>query len=219
MRSKTRNIPLFVVIIAFGILLTGNVYSQKLTATSLKFGYYNPKDASSGLMFGLNQGYIMDETVDIGFSVDLFKKSYKKDTEIAKTVQAQEVTEITKQRDAEFSTIILPIMATVNVKIPVSQFAPAFLILGGGFGWEMMFNSEHNYVTDKKESRFYHGFGYMVSVGMLYQIGSRSALFGEMGYNGCKVSRDHKVEAGTPVWDEVNISGPILRVGLRIGIL
>jgi len=196
-----------------------NLSAQKLSATSLKLGFFNPKDATSGLIFGINHGYIIDETIDVGFSVDFFRKSYKKDTEIAKTVKAQDITEVTKQRDMEFTTFILPLMATANIRIPVSRISPIFMVVNGGLGWEMMFNTEHNYIQDKKESRFYHGFGYTVNIGIMYQIGSRSAILGELGYNGCKVSRNYDVEEGTPIWDEVNISGLIFKVGLRLGII
>jgi hypothetical protein len=219
MKIKYQFYSMFILTCLLFSIIPMNLSAQKLSATSLKFGFFNPKDATSGLIFGINYGYIIDETIDVGFSVDFFRKSYQKDTEIAKTVKAQDITEVTKQRDMEFTTIILPLMATSNIRIPVSRISPVFLVINGGLGWEMMFNTEQNYIQDKKESRFYHGFGYTINIGMMYQIGSRSAVFGELGYNGCKVSRNYNVEEGTPIWDEVNISGLMFKVGLRLGII
>lgn len=216
-KSILVSILCLLIIIVFS---NGNAYaSRKLNSTVLKVGFYNPKDVNSGLVFGFNHGYIIDETVDIGFGADFFYKSYQKETEIATSVSEGSVVSTTKRKDVEFNTFILPIMANMNIKIPISQQTPAFFVLNGGIGWELMFNSEQNFVEDKKESRFYHGFGYQVNAGVMYQIGSRSALLAELGYNGCKVSSNHKKVEGAPVWDEVNISGVLLRFGVRIGIL
>jgi hypothetical protein len=209
----------FIVLAGSLLFIETDAYCQNMTATSIKLGYFKPKDASSGLLLGFNYAYVIDETVDVGFGADFFRKNYQRDSEVAQTVYEQNVTETTKQRDLEFTTMILPIMATINLKIPISSYTPISYVLSGGLGWEMMFNTEQNYQTDQKSSRFYHGFGYNVSAGILYQIGSRSALLAEVGYNGCKVSRNHKVEQGLPVWDEVNISGLLLRVGVRLGVL
>ena len=217
MKSKLLTM-LCLVFVFYGVMAATEVSGQSLTATSIKLGYFSPKDATSGFVLGLNYGYVIDETIDVGFGADFFRKNYKRDSEVAKTVYEQNVTESTKQRDLEFTTMILPIMATINIKIPISNYTPVSYIIGGGLGWEMMFNTEQNYQTDEKSSRFYHGFGYNVSVGMMYQIGSRSALLAEIGYNGSKVSRNHKVEAGLPVWDEVNISGLLFRAGIRLGV-
>lgn len=211
-------IILCVVFAGFLTTITPRVFGQNMTATSIKLGYFKPKDAASGFLLGLNYGYVIDETIDIGFGADFFRKNYQRDSEVAKTVYEQNITETTKQRDLEFTTMVLPIMATINIKIPISPYTPAAYLLSGGLGWEMMFNSEQNYKTNQKSSRFYHGFGYNVSAGIMYQIGSRSALLAEVGYNGCKVSRNHKVEEGLPVWDEVNISGLMIRAGVRLGI-
>lgn len=217
---KLNSIIMFFIVLAGSLLfIETDAYCQNMTATSIKLGYFKPKDASSGLLLGFNYAYVIDETVDVGFGADFFRKNYQRDSEVAQTVYEQNVTETTKQRDLEFTTMILPIMATINLKIPISSYTPISYVLSGGLGWEMMFNTEQNYQTDQKSSRFYHGFGYNVSAGILYQIGSRSALLAEVGYNGCKVSRNHKVEQGLPVWDEVNISGLLLRVGVRLGVL
>lgn len=219
MKTKFYNFILFIIILIMISFSPEYVHAQNLNATTIKIGYFNPKDASSGLLFGLNHSYVIDEAIDVGFGADLFYKSYQRDTEVAKTQQTGDVTETTKQKDLEFSSLIVPLMATANIKIPFSPYSPAFFMVNGGIGWEMMFNNEQNYATGEKQSRFYHGFGYMVNLGVMYQIGSRSALCVELGYNGSKVSRNHKVEEGLPVWDEVNISGLIFRAGIRLGVL
>jgi hypothetical protein len=202
------------------LLTTVTAEARNLTASTLKIGMLNPKDAKSGFILGLNHGIVIDERVDVGFSADFFRKTYKKDVQIASKDYIQGVSEVTYQREMEFTTMIIPLMATIDLKMPLSDYRPApYLYIHGGLGWEMMFNSEKNYVADTKDSRFYSGFGYMVGAGLLYEFGSSSAIIAELGYNGCRVSRDQKTVANLPVWDEVNISGLMLRLGIRLGIL
>ncbi|MCI0515232.1 outer membrane beta-barrel protein [candidate division KSB1 bacterium] len=193
---------------------------RRYSTTTLKLGYFNPKDASSGFIIGGNYGLVMDETVDVGLGLDFFRKTYRKETTIATQEYAQGVSQETKQLEIEMTTLILPIMANISAKIPISSYnRSAFLLVSGGLGWELMFNTENNYKENKKESRFYHGFGYMLGVGALYQIGTNSGVLAELGYNGCRVSRNQKKVESLPVWDEVNISGFLFRVGIRLGII
>ena len=194
-------------------------FSQRQTTTTFRFGQLNPKDAKSGLMIGFNHGVSVDERVDVGFSTDLFWKNYTKETLIDATTLGSSVTESTYMREIDFKTILLPVMATANVRIPLEEYSPVFFILGGSIGWEFLFNQEKNYTEDEEDKRFYNGFGYMLNAGVLYQIGSRSAILAELGYNGSKVSRAKDTAAGLPVWNEVNVSGFMLRVGLRLGLL
>jgi hypothetical protein len=206
-------------LLALILLVPESGFSQTQTTTTFRFGQLNPKDAKSGLMLGFNHGVLVDERVDVGFSTDIFWKSYTKETLIDATTLGTSVTESTYMREIDFKTILLPIMATVNVRIPMEDYSPVFFILGGGIGWEFLFNQEKNYTEDKEDKRFYNGFGYMLNAGVLYQIGSRSAILAELGYNGSKVSRSKDTVAGLPVWNEVNVSGFMFRVGLRLGLL
>ena len=205
--------------LAFILMLPVFSFSQAPTTTTIRFGQLNPKDAKSGLIAGLNYGVLVDERVDVGFSADIFWKNYTKETRIDATTLGNSVTESTYMREIDFKTILLPVMATVNVRIPIEEYSPLFFIVGGGIGWEFLFNQEKNYTENKEDKRFYNGFGYMLNAGILYQIGSRSSILAELGYNGSKVSRAKDTVAGLPVWNEVNVSGFMFRVGLRLGLL
>ncbi len=220
MRTNRMVVAIIFVTCLIFLFTTVTAEARNLTASTIKIGTFNPKDAKSGFIFGFNHGMVIDERVDVGFSADLFRKTYKKDVQIASQEYAQGINEKTYQRELEFTTMVIPLMATIDLKIPISDYRPApYLYLHGGLGWEMMFNSEKNYVDNTKESRFYNGFGYMIGAGMLYELGSSSAIIAELGYNGCRVSRDQKKVQGLPVWDEVNVSGLMLRLGIRLGIL
>ncbi|MBN1351646.1 outer membrane beta-barrel protein [candidate division KSB1 bacterium] len=194
--------------------------AQALHATTIKLGMLNPKDAKSGFVIGATYNIIIDETLDLGLGLDVYRKTYREEQMVATKEYEMGINETTKQLEMEFSSLILPLMANINVKMPISEYTPAFVYVNGALGWQMMWNTENNYGEDKKESRFYSGFGWMAGVGLMYQVGRRSAIIAEVGYNGCKVSRNRTENTeGLPVWDEINISGLMLRAGIRMGIM
>ncbi len=191
-------------------------WGRRSKSTTLKFGYFNPKGAKSGASFGLNLSSGVDETVDMGFSVDLFHRSYQRDSEVARVVSEGGVVESQIQRDMDFSTTAIPIMGTFSVKL--SPDMPFSYFIGGGLGYALMWNKETNYTLDVSEKRFYHGFTWQLGGGIMYQLGSRSHLVGEVFYNDAHVKRDKgKTANGLPVWTEVDLSGVAFRLGIRIG--
>ena len=191
-------------------------YGQALSATTLKVGYFNPKGSKAGFVFGGAYSWIVDESVDIGIAVDYFRKNYTDETEIAKTVTDGKIVERQIVKNAEFTTNILPIYGVVTAKFPAGFNLDYFL--SGGLGYEMLFSKEAIYGENAKEtSRYYSGMKWMVSGGIMYRIGSRSSFIIEALYDGTKVSRDKKNEAGTPSRYEVDLSGFGIRVGIRMG--
>lgn len=220
MISNKFNYLMLFIILGLFLFQTTNVSAQAYRATTIKLGYYNPKDAKSGFILGGNYAIVVDETIDIGLGLDVYRKTYRNEETIAERTYKTGETEYTRQLELEFSSLIIPIMANINFKLPMSTYSPVFSYINGALGWQMMWNTENNYRDDKKESRFYNGFGWMASVGMMYQIGRRSALLFEVGYNGCAVSRNRKENPeGLPIWDEINISGVMVRGGVRLGVL
>lgn len=189
--------------------------AQGLKVTTFKLGYFDPKDAKSGFLFGVNFGSAVDENVDIGIGIDFFHRNYTEEKKVAESVSPGGVVEKTIQKELEFTTTILPIMGTITVKI--SPEYPLSYYIGGGLGYELLFNKERNYREGISESRFYHGFSWLVNGGVLYRIGSRSAFLGEIFYNGATVHRGKgKTIEGLPIWDEVNLSGLGVRFGIRL---
>lgn len=203
------------------LLLTAFVFAevghaQALSATTLKVGYFNPKNSKNGFIFGAGYSWIVDESVDIGIAVDYFRKNYTEETQIAQSVSASGTVEDEIRTDAEFTTNILPIYGVLNVKFPAGTYLDYFL--SGGLGYEMLFSKEQSFGENSKNtSRFYSGFKWIVSGGVMYRVGSRSSFLAEIFYDGTKVSRDKKDEVGAPVRYEVDLSGIGFRVGIRMG--
>jgi len=184
--------------------------------TTIRLGYYNPKDTKSGLLIGVNLSTAVDENVDFGLSVDFFHRSYKQEREVADTVSAGGVIEHTIVRELEFTTTAVPIMASLTLKL--NSQLPFTYFFGGGLGYELLFNKENNYETQISDTRFYHGFCWELQGGVMYRLGRRSWLIAEVLYHDAHVKRNRKkTEAGLPIWDEVNLSGLGFRFGVRMG--
>jgi len=205
------------IILVVGIFVgTSIAFGQALSSTTIKVGYFNPKGSKSGFVFGGNYSWIVDEAVDIGIAVDYFRKNYTDETEIAKKVSEGKIVEREIVKNAEFTTTIVPIYGIVNVKFPAGFNLDYFV--SGGLGYEMLFSKEEIFGENaKKTSRFYSGFKWIASAGIMYRIGTRSSVIVEALYDGTKVSRDKKNEAGTPARYEVDLSGFGIRVGIRMG--
>ncbi len=209
---------LAVVLLVFGLVQGASAWGRTNSGrvTVVKLGYFAPKDVKSGFIGGVMLGSAVDENVDIGISVDYFSRSYKKDELVAKSVSQGGVVESTIQRSMDFSTQVIPINASIMVKF--SARMPFTFFLGGGLGYQLLFNKETNYEEKVSERRFYKGFGWQAEGGAMYRIGRRSWFFGEVFYNSATPSRNKNKNAqGLPTWEQVDISGVGVRLGVRLG--
>ena len=215
MKKKILTIAIFSALILS--ITTSCIFAQAPSVTTLKAGYFNPKGSKAGFIFGGNYSWVIDESVDIGIGVDYFRKNYTKETKIAQSVSAGGTVENQIVTDAEFTTNILPIYGVLNIKFPAGTYLDYFV--SGGLGYEMLFSKEQTYGENSfNKTRFYSGFKWLLSAGIMYRIGSRSSFLVEAFYDGTKVSRDKKVEQGAPIRYEVDLSGFGIRCGIRMGI-
>ena len=206
-----RNLYLFGLIFVF--LLNLGFAGSPADNHVIRVGYYMPDAAKNGIILGYQLGKTIDDRVSFGLSTDLYFKSYTKETEVASdsTFSGQVVT---IQREVDFSSWMLPIQANVIVNIPmdVSGMNP---YLGGGLGFALLLNREVNYINDDTDMRFFSAFVWNIAGGLNYELGSNSAARFELFYNRAvmKGSRG-KTEAGFPTYDELNMSGLGIRIGL-----
>ena len=211
---------LFFILVVIGLIFviseTPQAFAQAYSATTLKAGYYNPKGAKAGFIFGGTYSWIVDESVDIGIGVDFFRKAYTDETTLAKTVSQNQVTEYTIEKNADFTTTILPIYGLINVKFPAGAYLD--YIAGASLGYEWLWSNVKTYGETKiDDSKSYSGFKWLLSGGIAYRVGSRSSFIAEVFYDGSKVSREKKAEKDAPVRYEVDLSGMGFRIGVRMG--
>jgi len=198
-------------IVVFGIIAqTSNLFAQRFSATTLKAGYFDPKGSKAGFIFGGSYSWIIDESVDIGIAVDYFRKNHSEDST---EVQGDETLRI---KYADLTTNIIPVYGLINIKFPAGMYMDYFI--SGGLGYEMLFRKEQTYGAQSAEkSRFYSGFKWIVSAGIMYRIGSNSSFIAEAFYDGTTVSREKKDEPSGLARYEVDLSGFGIRAGIRMG--
>ncbi len=206
-----RNLYLFGLIFVFLLNLgfAGNPADNHV----IRVGYYMPDAAKNGVILGYQLGKTVDDRVSFGLSADLYTRKYVDLVEIDTTgIDLADIT--TNQVNIDFSTYMLPIQANVIVNMPmdVSGMNP---YLGGGLGFAMLLNREVNYINDDTDMRFFSAFVWNIAGGLNYELGSNSAARFEVFYNRAvmKGSRG-KTEAGFPTYDELNMSGLGIRIGL-----
>ena len=203
--------------LGFVLLITSQVVAQNVRVLEFRGGTLNPKGTPSSGIFGLSYGTAVDERVDLSLGVDLFHKSYTKESKVASETTDSGIDVDQVVTELEYKTTLIPISAGVVIRIPFAK--PINWYIGGNLAYQILINKEKNYQLDKSQSRTFGGFGWNARAGMEYIIGSKSALIAELYYNGGKVKRNQdKTEQGLPIWDEVDVSGLGVRAGLRVDL-
>ncbi len=184
--------------------------------TEFKVGYFYPEDTDHGYLFGINAGRMIDESLSWSFEINYFQKGYKKITKVS-DIQFGGTTPTVNQLDLEYKTRILPLYAKLNYEHPIAFKSPIYFRGSAGLGWEMVWNKVDNYFTDTHKTRFYNGFGWQATAGLGFEISSSANFFVDGFYNGSTVKRNSKTnDEGLPIWEELNISGFGVRVGISI---
>lgn len=205
------------VVVVIAIFFSSDVvFARNGSVLSVSAGYMNPKDVKDGLIVGAGLGIALDESVDLGLAVDFFHKNYTEESEVSQT-DAQGMSSSLYVTEVEYSRTILPVMLTVNVKIPTSRYFGYFI--RGGLGYQFLFSKEKNYKLNKEDKRNFNGLGWQFAGGVFYHIGSRSTLIANAFYNSCEVNRDVKEShEGLPVMERVDLSGLGFRVGVSVDV-
>ncbi|MFH1941582.1 MAG: hypothetical protein ABIL68_05715 [bacterium] len=195
--------------------LLGFAQGQGVRILELNGGYVCPKDMKAGLMFGGSYGISIDERVDLSLGLSYFHKNYTRTSAVADTDFVSGVHETTVMKELEYSTTLLPVFASLNIRIPFAP--PVFWYFGGSITYRFLVNKEMNFEQSISEKRNYRGWGWMARAGIEYAIGSRSSIILEALYNIGKVKRNVKETVeGLPIWDEVDVSGFGFRAGVRL---
>lgn len=193
--------------------------SAQLPYTEFKFGYFNPEDATDGYLFGLHLGRMIDESLSWGVEINYFRKTYEKTTEVVDPSQDPDLAQIDPifvQRELEFVTQYIPVLAKFSYEHPISPRGPFYLRASAGIGWQFLWNREENFKDHKRDMRFFNGFGWQLATGLGIEISSKSVLFVDAFYNDAKLKRGEEIKAGLPTWEQLDISGIGLKAGVSI---
>jgi len=183
--------------------------------TEFSVGMLVPADAEKGFYGGLNMGRMVDENVGVSFGFNVYRSSYNKKSQIGEKDNTGQIVVSTKQYELQQSATALPLFFQLHY---VGQITPSLdLKVTGGIGYELLWNSITNYVTQEDDTQFFSGFAWHLGAGVSIPISRAADFYGEAFYHGGVPSQDGgKTVEGLPVISEVDMSGLGLRVGVRL---
>jgi hypothetical protein len=208
--------PLFCAITFFVLILVlavSSAYADKQSAYTLRVSYYDPESAEAGFTFGGSAGAVFDDVVTLGVGTDVYYRNFKKDTKVADVDYLNGDESALYMTEIQYTTLIVPIMAELSVRIPIVW---KLSIFGhGGLGFDVMWAKEENYDTGSTDNRWYAGFAWMGGAGLSIKLGTDTALYAEGFYKHSKVKRNRDdLTVDMPVFEEVDLSG----LGVRLGV-
>jgi hypothetical protein len=180
---------------------------------TIRVSYYEPRDAVDGFAVGGSWNGRITDVLSLGVGTDIFVRNFVRDTPVATQEYASGINTTTVQREVQYSTVIFPIQMELSFEIPIVKRLTVFG--QGAFGWELLWVSEQNWVDSVSDSRLYTGATYTGAAGLMFKLGQNSDLYLQGYYKHSKVKRERDViTAGLPAFEEVNLSGLGLRMGL-----
>jgi len=197
------------------LLSVASMVQAQVAYTEVKVGRQDPKATKPGYLFGIMMGRSIDESFSWGLEVNYFQRSYQRTVTIATHVTEDGNVIQTVNKEMDFRTVILPFILKINYEHPMAPRSSLYLRGSAGLGWQFVWNSEKNYLTGSSNTRFFNGFGWQASVGMGLALSSSGNLFVDLFYNNAKPTRGNtKNEAGLPTWQELDLTGFGVKVGL-----
>ena len=196
------------------LIFSAGIFAQG-SFTDFKIGLLMPSDAETGFIGGIGFGKMVDEKVGAGLELNYYGKTFTKETKVAEDPATSGTTgSSTYVTEIENSTTLIPIMFNV---VLVTQAGPNFdLRFTGGVGYELLWVNENNYQDGYEDTRFYSGFAWQVGAGASIPMSRNSDIFAEAMYHGGSPSKDEGKELGLPVRTEVDMSGFMVRLGIRL---
>ena len=203
----------YLILVSLCVFMAVPLFGQG-SFTDFHIGFLFPADAKTGLIGGIYTGRMVDEAVGFGIELDFYRKTYTEDTEFPAGTSGQ-VEETRIIPDVENATTMLPLLFKLNFAVPVAE--KLAVRVNGGVGYEIMWNSVKQYSEHIDDTKFYHGFAWMIGAGLSIPLSRASDIFIEADYHGSSPSRgEGETEEGAPIRTEVDMSGMLLRVGLRL---
>ncbi len=209
-------------LLVFSLIITVSLTAN--TAINIRGGFLVPSGSKTSFMPGASYGINVDDIVELTVGMDLFYNNYT-ESRVASfdTTKAGNIVDIVKT-GTDVKTIYVPLMTTLKISFPLEM---AFTPYGGvGLGWAILWedifvpasdepNQEHNAI---EESDIYNGFNWILQLGARYQLSPNVHFYGESFYNFGKMKKDIKRDEYGRTWDEIDMSGLGLRIGVEMAL-
>ncbi|MDY0018247.1 MAG: outer membrane beta-barrel protein, partial [Candidatus Delongbacteria bacterium] len=183
---------------------------------AIKAGMFFPQACDGGFDLGFEYGYHIDTNLDVGLSLDWFKKEFTDKDYIGDVENIQGDLTGTQYKNIGKVTIYdFPVMVSVTAKFPINNKLKWFAL--GGLGAEMLYASLEAYEDASgtyEETVLAFDFNWRLGGGIMYNLGARSEVFGELAYHYSKPSFDDD----NGITTEYDMSGIMSRVGVRFFI-
>lgn len=207
---------LFFILIIF---FTANFLSAQNTG-AVKLGHFSPGAMEGGFIIGYEGGKYIDHGINIGFSVDWFHKSFADKNLIRDGgglfgVDGGSINELR----AKTNLNDFPLMLNLTAKFPMAPYFKFFV--EGGVGGEILLISYSNFLApEEDEFKAAFDFNWRTGIGLIYELGYRSEIFGEVSYHSSAPSWEYEVydpQIGRNRTYErsFDMSGAMFRIGFR----
>jgi hypothetical protein len=200
------------------VLIAGETFPQWGTS-AIKLGHFNPAASEGGFIIGYEGGKNIDYGLNIGWSIDWFHKSYVDKNLVAEFNEVYGIAggSVNELR-AKTNLHDLPILITASARFPVSPFVN--LLVNGGIGAEVLIIHYRNFQnTDESELQGAFDFNWRLGLGLSFDLGRRSEIFGELTYHSSMPSWEYEVEGDDGInrtfEREFDMSGMMARIGIR----
>lgn len=186
----------------------------------IKAGGLTPRDIETGFLGGVSIGRNIDDRFFWGLEADIFKTNYRKETLIAELIDpSNQVQYNTLQVELDFSTTITSFFWQLYYETALSNNV-LFLRGLGGVGWSFIWNKENNFVEDVQRTRYFNGFTWQASAGLGIRASKLGMAFIDLYYQNAKPRKsENRVENGLPIFQEIDLTGFGVRVGVNFLML
>jgi hypothetical protein len=182
----------------------------------IHLGFFDPIDNfSTGFAGGFRVGPQVDPHIQFGLAMDWWHRSDDKVMDLGR-VEVPVGTASEKLILSESAANLIPILMFVQVGGDENMSVVPY---GGiGFGYEWLFLSANDYLTDESFDQTFGGFGWQAWVGAGLPLDYNMRVNAEVFFNGCEVGSDVDVDiegyGPATVRDIIKMNG----VGIRFGV-
>lgn len=193
------------------------VFAQK-GASAIKLGLFSPSATQTGFIIGYEWGRYIDEALNVGWSIDWFNKTYTDERLVGQFNDFAGVHGTINELRAQTTIHDFPLMFNITGKFPTGPRAQVFFT--GGIGGELMLINYRQYDNpDESETKGAFDFNWRIGAGMLYELGRRSDIFGELSYHSSQPSWQYEAKGSDGrkrIFErKYDMSGVMLRAGIR----
>ena len=191
-----------------------SAFAKRGNEFSFRVSYYGPEDADAGFAIGGSIGSAFSDIITLSFGTDVYFKKYEQRSEVAsETGETWESTLYTT--DISYSSYAVPLMAELKANVPIFSRLGIYGHIGAGY--QLFWIKEVNREENVSERDFYGGWVWNAGVGPSLKIGGNTWLFIEGYYTGSTVQRGRDdVSVGLPVYQEIDLSGFGVRLGVSV---